>query len=647
VSEFVFQLGGARVPFELLQWEPTKGGRSDLLALRSPYHPGLVAEIKGLEGRKWRPRERVWTFPPTPRNDFALRIWTGDAFVKSRYDTPLRAVGPRPVPGFEEGRPCKPYQLELMVPFFLQRRRGVLAAEQGLGKTLAAIEAMERLEELEEWADWWYVCQANAFDGVWSEWKKWRAGITPRWFTYDALWIFLKKHPDFAPPRGVVFDESAHLKNPEALRTKAALELQARMAAAHGDLACVWLMSGVPAPQDSSDWWAQAEVAQPGFLRESSKRDLLRRLAILTVDVEQKAAEKFEPIKKAWDEKQIPYEQFEAAALEYAEATKECRNASTGQVIFDVLDWKWDEIELLHQRLEGLVLRMSKAKYRKDLPEKRRRIVQCEYTLEDLELAETVASQAKSGAKAAIDLRTLSDGFRYHVNPRTGVRETIYAGSPKEGRLRELLAEVELGWHRAIVFAGFQASVDLCTKICREEGWAVIQVDGRHRTAFDLKARPSQDTFLDLERYPQKIAWVANAGAGGMGQTLSTSPVEIFYSNGFKGGDRAQAEDRFHREGAQEARPELDYGGPTIIDLFWLPTDPYVLGRLDDKKALSDLTTSDMVDVIRAARERLLGRAAEGKTTTTKKADLLAQLGAVKEDLPCQTPTQDPKRPSP
>jgi hypothetical protein len=41
------------------------------------------------------------------------------------------------------------------------------------------------------------------------------------------------------------------------------------------------LMSGTPSPKSPIDWWSQAEIAWPGFLREGSIKALEQRLAFM------------------------------------------------------------------------------------------------------------------------------------------------------------------------------------------------------------------------------------------------------------------------------------------------------------------------------------------------------------------------------
>ena len=159
-----------------------------------------------------------------------------------------------------------------------------------------------------------------------------------------------------------------------------------------------------------------------------------------------------------------------------------------------------------------------------------------------------------------------------------GIEERVVkkVTTPKDDVLLDLLDEYsESG--RVVIYAGFTASVDRCVELARHQGWRVIRVDGR---GWDFQGLPEgtdsheaikmfQDTKSDKSL--DKIAFIGNPGAAGVGLTLTGSNVIIYYSNSFAGEHRMQSEDRIHRLGMDTNK------GATIIDIIHLPTDQWRL----------------------------------------------------------------------
>lgn len=167
-------------------------------------------------------------------------------------------------------------------------------------------------------------------------------------------------------------------------------------------------------------------------------------------------------------------------------------------------------------------------------------------------------------------------------------RTTVEVPCPKDDIILEQL-DLHDDVGRLNIYAGFTGSVDRIIKLCMRVGWGVIRADGRGWASFmpDGKQLPN-DRLLDIysegqTEYP-RLAFVAQAGAAGMGLTLVASPTTVFYSNDFNGDSRIQAEDRGHRIGMDRER------GGRILDIFHLPSDEYVLNNLQKKKDLQHLS---------------------------------------------------------
>lgn len=127
-----------------------------------------------------------------------------------------------------------PYQ-ETGRDFLAARRRAYLADRPGLGKTAQAIRAAAELGRQRVLV----VCPAAAVP-VWEgEWEKWSGRGELGVLSYSKLIrTTLRQRPDV-----VILDEAHYCKNPNAKRTKAALELAAEAERA-------WLLSGSPMPND-------------------------------------------------------------------------------------------------------------------------------------------------------------------------------------------------------------------------------------------------------------------------------------------------------------------------------------------------------------------------------------------------------------
>src|SRR5204862_1987381 len=125
------------------------------------------------------------------------------------------------------------------VVYALRQRRTFIADEQGLGKTVQALTALEageaypavvvcpaslKLNWLRECARWLPARRAEPLSG--------RRGPLPLAeivvVTYDVLDARADALADLEP-QAIVFDESHYVKNPKANRTKAAIDLSARL----------------------------------------------------------------------------------------------------------------------------------------------------------------------------------------------------------------------------------------------------------------------------------------------------------------------------------------------------------------------------------------------------------------------------------
>ena len=593
--------------------------------VKSPYH--LKDEIKAMKGSRWHgyipdDERKIWSVEDCTRNNFQLDFMTGgNPYVN--WDQPLR--------NFSYSRALYEHQ-KLMADHCLTYHYEILAAEMGVGKSLAAIEVLEH----SGFYDWWYVAPKSGIAAVEREFTKWGLAFQPRIMTYDRLRIEIERwEPGCPAPQGVIFDESSCLKTASAKRTKAAQHLADSIRREHGWDGFVILMSGTPAPKSPVDWWAQAEICYPGYLKEGSAKAFEWRLGIFKKEMTE-SGDFWK--RQTWRDDNKKCDKCGEHADEAIHILDE--NAAlfgASEETHEFVPSK-NEVAYLYKRLDGLVLPLAK-KDCLDIPDKVYREVILEPTSTLKRVAKALATSAISAIQGLTWLRELSDGFQYREkqegtepcpvckgegeceqwaeNPETGetekemdvcqkcggekvvprmVRETKEIKSPKDQAIRDLLEENE-DQGRLVVFAGFQGSVDRVTAICHKQCWDVVQVDGRgwKILKFNGEKVPREvkplDYWADIENV-ERVVFVSHPQSGGMGLTLTESRMAVFYSNDFNPQSRAQAEDRIHRPGIDENK------GATIVDLFHLGTDRKVLSVLRDNRRLEKISLGDMKDML-------------------------------------------------
>lgn len=509
------------------------------LRLRFDFNRDLVDEVKAMVGARWDPKTKSWSVDHCERNLLQLYILSGKpppAYV--RYHGELPPVKPR-------RDNLRRHQL-IMLSHALHRRRTLLAAHMGTGKTLVAIELLEEIHSRFPEGKLLYVGRSTPLEATKLELRKWRSPLANRpdilqMCTFDGLRRFLEAWPTGQPaPRAVIFDESQNIKNPAAKRTEAAQHLTDAMHQDHDDDYWVLTMTGTPAPKDYCDWFSQCEVTYPGWLRESNIHTFRRRLAVI---------EKIDG----------PYGSFPK-----------------------LVAWKGDEVELLGRRLVGLVHRVTREDADLDLPPVEYEELSCPPTPAMMRAARTLAMTSNAGIDLLERLRQLADGISYRDD---GV-ET--AEVPKDKELKRLL-DLHADSGRFGIYAAYTASVDKCAAMAVEAGWTVLRVDGRgmHLLGKGNYSSP-QDALAACQTSGSPddlLCFVGQPGAGGVGLNLQGINGLCFYSNTFNGGDRQQAEARPQRIGNKGLR---------IYDLLCLPTDVMVLKNLQAKRDAQELVLGEL-----------------------------------------------------
>lgn len=569
--------------------------------LKSPF--ALKDEIKAMKGAKWHgfddDAKKMWSVKDCQRNRFQLRYLRGEN-VYAHFD--------RPVEEHEYTRPLKEHQKDL-ANRGLTYRYQIFAAQAGLGKTLAAQEIIERSGE----PCWWWVGPKSSIPNIQREFKRWDyTGPEVLFLTYEEMTKRVndvERDPNLLPG-GVIFDEATRLKNPAAERSVAAQKLTDWIRDCKGVYGYAILMSGTPAPKSPLDWWSLCEIAWPGFLKEGDLKAFDRRLSILTTQ---------EMGGQTFDQR-----------VTWRDDERKCDTCGALNETHDnTHTWKpsKNEVAYLFERLKGLVV----VKWKKDcldLPPKRYRKIKVKPSSSMLRAASAIKDTSVNAVTAMTDLRCLSDGFMYTEEvsgskkctycqdgtvvdydeerrpitvdcPACGGTQEVNAMTrsvrevpcPKDQVVCDVLKECEPKG-RAVIFAAFTASVDRVCRICREEGWDVVRLDGRGYHVVKADGSLVKTHGLDYwEGDAPKVAFVANAISGGQSLTLTKANLAMFYSTDFRPEFRQQAEERIHRL-SQESEC-------TIVDVIHLPTDERALEILLDNRRLEVMTLGDVFDGIK------------------------------------------------
>jgi len=583
------------------------------ITVEFPFNRGLIAEVKSMAGAKWHGYDK-----PNPR-----KIWSISNCTRNRFQISY-LKGENPYAPWDRGIVQQEYTRDLYthqkaaIDFILTRHYCELAADCGLGKTLVAIEVIERAKPVSAW----YVAPRSALRAVQLEMKKWNCQGEFEFMTYHGL---VKRVNNFTEtsevPQLLFIDEASKIKNPTAQRSQAVMIVADYIRAEWGDEGLVLLMTGTPAPRSPLDWHHQTEVCCPGFLKEGTQAKLKQSLAITEKCENPTGGSFYQIISWRDDPKKCNICGEFADHENHKSLTSFTTVTHEDEDVWHEFVPSVDEVSRLSKRLEGLVLVQFKEDC-VDLPDKIYRTIELPPTPQMLQVARTILDTSSTTIGGLTLLRELSDGFQYNKvvdgfetcpvckgskrteNPlyeadNTQDPTTICDGCggqghrkkykrvteevecPKDEALRDLLDEYgEVG--RTVIYGGFQGSVDRIITICEACNWAWIRADGRGWSSnLDGEFLENfQEKVIDIPR----IAFVGQAGAAGMGLTLTASPVIIYYSNDFNAENRMQSEERAHRIGMDVNR------GCTIIDLLHLPTDYLILENLKQKRHLQSLT---------------------------------------------------------
>jgi hypothetical protein len=624
--------------------------------LKSPF--SLKDEIKAMKGSKWhgfdddhyvssngREYKKIWSILDCQRNRFQLSFLTGED-VYEWFDRDLIEHDYGDVKKNGVVKELMRQQRD-MADAVLTYHYQIFGAEMGTGKTLAAMLAII----LSGVKTVWWVGPRTSLPNMRREFNAWGFDfdkIEVVWMTYEEL---VRRMDEWKPgdfiPQFVVWDESSRLKGATSQRNNAAQMLADLIREKYGFDGYVLEMSGTPSPKSPCDWWAQSEIAWPGFLREGSPKQLEQRLAFMS---EKEFGAGIFKDRDSWKDDERKCKtcgKYEADGPHVLDGIIDPRDVHKYETSVN-------EVALMYDRLKGLA-RIWHKKDCLDLPDKRYRRVVCKPAPSLLRVGSALMQAAPNTITGLTWMRELSDGFQYkeikdgtspcpHCPESSGVVEEwfdkknesrVYSSidmvdpkvlkrlakreapcplcngdrvvdkmvritrevpCPKEDALKLDLERCE-ETGRVVIFAGFTGSVDRITNICRKEGWAVVRCDGRGWEVSFINSKSEVEIvtcdgdaalayWSDLYEN-LRVAFVSHPESGGMSLTLVEARMAIFWSNSFKPEYRAQAEDRIHRMGMDENL------GCEIVDYIHLPTDERVIQVIRDNRKIELLTMGD------------------------------------------------------
>lgn len=524
-----------------------------IIFLKAPF--SLKDEIKSMQGARWHGDDgdppKKWSVADSYRNRFQIEWLSGG----NPYEWFDRDVIEHDFPKF--GSPTFGY----FDPMHQQRRMAntgltyhyqIWGAEMGVGKTLAAIMVMKMSGK----KGFWWVGPKSSLYGIRQEFAKWGLDedICPVMVSYEGMMKKMREWKSGDPaPIGVIFDETHRIKTPEAQRTKCAQQLADAIRSEWGKEGFVILMTGTPSPKSPGDWWAQCEIAWPGYIKEGSRQAFERRLGFFRLQ-DNLSGHAFNT-RTAWKDDE---QRCGECGLYLNEGH---HMLSDGEIIqedaeFDTHIWRpsVNEVAKLSERLEGLVTLVHK-KDCLDLPDKIYKEIVCEPKPALLRVASAITRTAKNVITGLTQLRELSDGFQYRdvedgyescpacedgtevrfVNPEDpdatiydtdmlsddfvdGLERVVAEcrrcnGTKKVTKYKRITREVDCPKVDAVVdlldqneeqgrivfFAGFTGSLDRLVKTAQKQGWDTMRVDGRGWKIERLTGKPKEDGTPETE----------------------------------------------------------------------------------------------------------------------------------------------------
>lgn len=379
------------------------------------------------------------------------------------------------------GHTYLPYQQQ-GIEFAATRSSVLIADEMGLGKTVQAIGWMNAHPEIESVL---VVCPATLKINWRREIDRWLVSpvVEVEIINYDVLHkLDMGNVYDL-----VILDEAHYIKSPDARRSMAAKQIQARHRIA---------LTGTPILNRPVELYGILQWLKPSLFTDKAKKQFERRYCAGHL----KTLRFGRRVKKVWD--------------------------ATGASNLDELRYK----------LNGLMIRRLKADVLKELPPKRRQII--ELSREDISWVRDLAI-AKAEEELAYDIQVkgLDDTVTAKWDQLSKLRlETAMAKLPAA---TQVIFDAIENSGKVVVFAHHHDVIDyLVEKLPR-----AVRVDGRMGQD---ERQVSVDRF---QNDPMVKVFVGQIQAAGVGLTLTAASHVIFVELDWTPGLVSQAEDRCHRIG--------------------------------------------------------------------------------------------------
>lgn len=639
--------------------------------LNTSIREALKSEVKnmdtyeyGMYNNQGLPKRHAYYFPHSDHNFFCLQYLIGNNLYK-HWRRPIEDL--RKITDPMLTFPLMEHQKD-MVAHTWMKRHSHLAAEQGLGKSLTAIQLC--MFAVAEWglsqSDIIYVGPRSAKKSFELEIKKWKAPLQLiHMFTYEGLTKHVKFWTDGTKaPRILILDESSKIKNMSAARSQAVAHTTQAMRDEY-QLECLILpMSGTPAPGKPEDWWSQAHITRPGFLIESSAEKLKKRLSISMLKESPMTGTKFYDHVTYLDDPNKckhcgAFASEHLSTVPFVSVVKADGENTTPFDTAHAFEPSINEVSNLSQRLDGLTL-VKRAEDCLDLPPISYRTVRVKPDPQTVAASKLVKKVAKNASSARAKLLQLSDGFNYTTTTDSMHQCELCKGSghsigydapedfdpmnadwnkenwteiteecpnclgegevpkyeramqeiicPKDDLLLDLLDEhADIG--RFVVFSALTGSLEKIQSQCIQKGWAVLRLDGT-----GWRGISPSEAELDVDELLQAMDY-SHPQAQEFKRTYSKVVVVANAKSASMGLTLTASPSIYYYSNSYDAEARMQsekrihrLGGRrhvTIIDVVHLGIDKLVKANLDKKTDLQSLTMGELFDQLDEVEDEL------------------------------------------
>lgn len=329
----------------------------------------------------------------------------------------------------------------------------------------------------------------------------------------------------------IIVDESSRIKNPDAGRTRALMQLRHLASGAR-------IASGTPITKAPTDLFAQMEFLESGLLGTTSYRAFVAEYA----------------------------EVLPPSHPLMQNMVRRNPRAAFAQIIAKNPDGspRWRNLDKLHALLEPHSFRVLK-KDCLDLPEKIYKTLTFELEPEQRRVYEKMAEENRieledqtelpvSELAALVKLQQITSGF---VNVPGGGIKYVSDNNPRLKALMDLSEDID---GKFIVWARFTEEIEAVRDAMAAAGVRAV-------TYYGATSRDDREAAVDgFQNDPDIRCFIGNAQAAGIGLTLTAAETVVYFSNSFDLDHRLQSEDRAHRIGTKRNVVYIDLAAEDTVD---------------------------------------------------------------------------------